>query len=175
MRYDEVIALAEAKKPKNLIEIGTHRGGRAKLLKQHCQRYFGFDLWEGGNPHTDARELNGKGRSTIAQAEQALAGCNFELIPGDTRLTLAKFAQRGIMIDFVFIDGGHSIETISSDWYWSLQMLAPGAIVVFDDYYEPERDGFGCNRIAKEIEHELLSGDDDKGTFIRLVKYTHPV
>lgn len=173
MRYDRLIALATQKKPDVLIEIGTHKGARAKLLKAHCKKYYGFDLWESGNDVTDKRESNGKGRSTKAQAEQALAGADFELIAGDTRETLPAFWERGIEVDFAWIDGGHSIETIDSDWRWIRRMLAPGAVVVFDDYYTPERAGFGCNVIVAGIEHELLEGDVFDGTLIQLVKYIH--
>ena len=174
MRYDRLIALAAEKKPDVLIEIGTHRGNNAKRLKVHCKKYYGFDLWEGGNEETDRRESNGKGRSTKAQAAEALADADFELIAGDTLDTLPAFWERGIKADFVFIDGGHSIGTISSDWNWTRRMLNPGAVVVFDDYYEPERDGFGCNLIVAGIDHELLGGDTFDGTLIRLVKYVHP-
>lgn len=175
MRYDQLIALAAEKKPDVLIEIGTHRGVRAKLLKAHCKRYIGFDLWEAGTDEIDRRESNGKGRSTRAQAAQALAGVDAELIAGDTVDTLPEFWERGVKADFVFIDGGHSVGTISSDWQWTRRMLNPGAVVVFDDYYEPERDGFGCNRIVADIPHELLGGDSFNGTLIRLVKYVHPM
>lgn len=175
MRYDELIALAKQKQPGVLIEIGTHRGARAKLLKSHCKRYIGLDLWEAGSEETDKRESNGKGRSTRVQAAQALSGADFELIAGDTRETLPALFERGVLADFVFIDGGHSVGTIRSDWQWTRRMLNPGAVVVFDDYYEPERDGFGCNRIVAGIEHELLSGDSFDGTLIRLVKYVHRV
>lgn len=175
MRYDQLIALAAAKKPNVLIEIGTHRGARARLLAEHCKRYFGFDLWEAGSEETDKRESNGKGRSTKEQAAQALAGSAFELIAGDTRETLPVLFERGVLADFVFIDGGHSIETIASDWQWTRRMLNPGAVVVFDDYYEPERAGFGCNQIVAGIEHELLAGDTFDGTLIRLVRYVHPL
>ena len=173
MRYDELIAIAAKKKPDVLIEIGTHKGARAKLLKAHCKRYYGFDLWEAGNEETDKRESNGKGRSTKAQAEAALAGSSFELIAGDTTETLARFCSRRINADFVFIDGGHSVATIKSDWEWVRQMLNPGAVVVFDDHYTPERPGFGCNSIVADIPHELLSGDTFDGTLIRMVKYIH--
>ena len=174
MRYDLLIQLAAQKKPNILVEIGTHKGARAKLLKAHCLEYYGFDLWEAGTAETDAAESNGKGRSSKAQAAAALAGSRFELIAGNTRETLPEFAKRGIPIDFAWIDGGHSVETIASDWHWISQMLAPSAIVVFDDYYEPERPGFGCNRIVAGIPHELLAGDLIGGTTIRLVKYVHP-
>ncbi|MCR4331289.1 MAG: class I SAM-dependent methyltransferase [Sulfuricaulis sp.] len=174
MRYDQLIALAAQKKPDVLIEIGTHRGARARLLKAHCKKYYGFDLWESGSDETDRRESNGKGRSTKAQAAQALAGAAFELIAGDTRETLPQFVKRGIKVDFAWIDGGHSIQTIASDWEWISQMLEPGAVVVFDDYYTPRRTGFGCNVIVGGIEHELLNGDTFDGTLIRLVKYVHP-
>ncbi len=174
MRYDKLIALAAEKKPDVLIEIGCHRGDRARLLKAHCKKYYGFDLWGYGNADTDRRESNGKGRSTKAQAEAALAGADFQLIAGDTRRTLPKFCERGIKVDFSWIDGGHSVETIASDWDCIRKMLAPGAVVVFDDYYEPERNGFGCNRIVAGIPHDLLDGDTFDGTLIRLVKYVHP-
>lgn len=174
MRYDLLIQLAAQKKPKVLVEIGTHKGARARLLKDHCEWYYGFDLWESGNDETDKLESNGKGRSSKAQAAEALAGSNFELIAGNTRETLPEFAKPGMLIDFAWIDGGHSVETIASDWHWISQMLAPGAIVVFDDYYEPEREGFGCNSIVAGIPHELLAGDLIGGTTIRLVKYVHP-
>lgn len=173
MRYDELIALAAAKKPDTLIEIGTHVGKRAAALKAHCKRYFGFDLWESGNDETDKRERNGKGRSTIEQARQALHGVEFELIPGDTRITLPEFVKRGEKADFVFIDGGHSVETIASDFDCIRKILNPGAVVVFDDYYLPEVSGFGCNRIVAEVEHEILSGDSIGEVVIHLVKYVH--
>ena len=173
MRYDKLIALAAEKKPDVLIEIGTHKGARARLLKVHCKKYYGFDLWEAGDEETDRRESNGKGRSTRAQAMQALAGADFELIQGDTLDTLPVFWESGIKIDFAWIDGGHSVDTIASDWRWISRMLAPGAVVVFDDHYTPERAGFGCNAIVAGIEHELLDGDTFNGTLIRLVKYVN--
>jgi len=173
VRYDKLIALAAEKKPGLLIEIGTHKGVRARLLKAHCSYYIGLDLWELGSDETDKRESNGKGRSTKSQAVEALAGVRFELIAGDTRQTLPALCERGVLADFVFIDGGHSVETIASDWHWISKMLKPGSVVVFDDYYEPERKGFGCNRIVADIEHELLDGDTFEGTSIRLVKYVH--
>lgn len=179
MRYDLLIQLAAQKKPNVLVEIGTHKGARAKLLKDHCEWYYGFDLWESGNDEIDKAESNGKGRSSKEQAKESLAGAYFQLWEGNTRETLPLFyknkngARMGL-IDFAWIDGGHSVETIASDWHWISQMLAPGAVVVFDDYYEPEREGFGCNRIVAGIPHELLAGDLIGGTTIRLVKYVHP-
>ncbi|MDZ4254581.1 MAG: class I SAM-dependent methyltransferase [Sulfuritalea sp.] len=174
MRYDKLVALAAEKKPDVLIEVGMHRGNNAKRLKAHCKIYFGLDLWEAGNEETDKRESNGKGRSTKVQAAEALVGARFELIAGDTRQTLKALYERGVLADFVFIDGGHSVETIASDWKWISQMLKAGAVVVFDDHYTPERPGFGCNSIVARIEHELLDGDTFNGTLIRLVKYVHP-
>ena len=174
MRYEQLIELAAKKKPDVLIEIGTHRGNNAKRLKEHCRKYYGFDLWEAGSEETDRRESNGKGRSTQVEAACALEGAKFELIQGDTNETLPKFVKRGIKADFVFIDGGHSVETIASDWRNVSDMLVHGTLVVFDDYYEPEIEGFGCNEIVKTIPHKLLSGDVFGLTTIRLVKYDHP-
>lgn len=174
MRYEELLRLAAQKNPQVLIEIGTHRGKRARSLAPLCRHYYGFDLWEAGNDETDLRERNGKGRSTMIDVLK-LVGSQAELIQGDTRVTLQAFVNRGIKADFVFIDGGHSVETITSDFYWISKILNPKAVVVFDDFYEPEVPGFGCNTIIEKISHTLLDGDKQvDGTMVRLVKYVHP-
>lgn len=175
MRYDDLLRLADKKRPKVLIEIGTHRGTRAAALKSYCRKYYGFDLWESGNENTDAIERNGKGRSTKAQAAAALHGADFELIEGDTKETLPRFVERGIFADFVFIDGGHSVETIASDFDNVRKILNPGAVVVFDDYYTPESPGFGCNRIVSSLKHKMMASDVMNGDLtISLVSYEHP-
>ena len=160
MRYEQLIWLARVRKPKVLVEIGTHRGVRAQELKLYCVQYYGFDLWEEGNDETDAIERNGKGRSTMAEARLALAGIEYELIRGNTRETLPEFVKRGIKVDFAFIDGGHSVETIRSDWENVHLMMNPGGLVVFDDYYTPQVPGFGCNEIVKDLKHSILPRSD---------------
>lgn len=156
MRYDQIEPILKRKKPAVSVEIGVHKGKRGGMIAHHSGMYYGFDLWELGDSDLDRKEYNGKGRSTKKEAQSRLDGSKYELIQGNTLVTLPEFVKRGILVDFAFVDGGHSIETIASDWKYLSQILAPGAIVVFDDYYTPESMLFGCNRVVNALPHRLL-------------------
>jgi hypothetical protein len=57
--------------------------------------------------------------------------------------------------DFIFIDGGHSFETISSDWKYTEELMGPGSVAIFDDYYtEPDEAiaGMGCQETVDAID-----------------------
>lgn len=148
-------------RPRVAMEVGVHKGKRAGVIAAHSGMYYGFDLWEMGDSDLDRREYNGKGRSTRKEAEGRLKGMNYELIQGNTLETLPEFLKRGVKVDFCFLDGGHSVETIGSDWSCVKQMMAPGGIVVLDDFYTPENSAFGCN-LALQGESFKLLPDMDK-------------
>lgn len=160
MRYDQIEPILKAKNPKVSVEIGVHKGKRGGMIARRSGFYYGFDLWEQADADLDKKEYNGKGRSTRAEAEARLGVSKYELIQGNTLVTLPEFVKRGVLVDFAFVDGGHSVETVLSDWACLSQILAPGAIVVFDDYYTPESPLFGCNRVVNGLKHKLLPEAD---------------
>lgn len=160
MRYDQIEPILAKKRPNVSVEIGTHQGKRAQMIAKHSQMYYGFDLWELGDSDNDKAEYNGKGRSTMQEAESRLKGRPHELIRGNTKYTLREFVKRGVRVDFAFVDGGHAKPTIASDWNYLSQILAPGAIVVFDDYYVPESLHFGCNEVVRHLNHRVLPDAD---------------
>lgn len=175
MRYDQIVPILEANRPKIAVEIGVHRGVRAALIAKFSEKYYGFDLWELGDAELDKAEYNGKGRSTREEAKRSLAGRDYELIQGNTLETLPEFAKRGILVDFAFVDGGHSIPTITSDWKHLKSIMAPGGVVVFDDFYTPESDRFGCNSAIRDEKYEILPHVDytrDDGWECRLAVVT---
>lgn len=139
------------------------------MLNQAAQysdhlRYYGFDLFHDADLDSNKREFNGKGPGNredvfarVHALEQDHPGKNFEihLTQGDTRLTLANgigLPQENV--DFAFIDGGHSVETIKSD-YMALKDRAK--IILFDDFYVPNEENYpdvtlyGCNQLAEEL------------------------
>ena len=77
-----------------------------------------------------------------------------ELIAGATDDDAEFVRRNGPVFDFIYIDGGHSLETIRNDWTYSEKLMAPDGTVVFDDYYPNE-----TSRGAKPMVDELL-GDD---------------
>jgi predicted O-methyltransferase YrrM len=115
---------------------------------------LGFDLFEEASDETDEVEKNVKAHNNQEEVAERLnaAGVSYRLYGGNTRETLPAYT--GPLVDLAFIDGGHSVETIQSDWNEVRHLMKPGGIVIFDDYYEgmPEEDldKWGANRVLEE-------------------------
>ena len=174
MRYEQLIDAVRAKQPKAIVEIGTWNGERARQMLNVCSaRYYGFDLFEDATAQTDKEEMNVKPHYYMEQVEDRLTGHDVQLVKGNTRETLKHFKPTA-PIDFVWIDGGHSVETIRSDWEHIRPHLAPDAAVYFDDYYTGPIDTsrYGCNEVVKDLQHEVLEDRDPVygGGWVQIVR-----
>lgn len=134
-------------------------------------KYYGFDLFEGANEETDQRELNVKAHYSIDGVYAKLDGFDVQLYMGDTRETLKNFNQP---VEFVWLDGGHSVETIRSDWENVKRNLVPGAWVFFDDYYTGpiDTEKYGCNKVLEGMKYDILPVMDfvKGGGFVQMVR-----
>lgn len=161
MRYDQLLSAVRRFQPRFILEIGTWNGHRALQMLQLSPgaTYYGFDLFEDADVKTDAEEKNVKPHHTLASIQARLSGYKAHLFKGNTRETLGDFKEP---VDFAWIDGGHSVETIRSDWENVKRCLLPGANVYFDDYYSGgiDTEQFGCNRVVDELRHEVLPDRD---------------
>jgi len=161
MRYAHLLEAVRVLKPTKILEVGTWNGQRAKQMLSLVPnaRYDGFDLFEEASKETDEIEKNVKPHHTLAEVKELLLGYNVGLHRGNTRETLAKFKRK---VDFAWIDGGHSVETIRSDWENVRRCLTRDAAVYFDDYYTGGIDTslYGCNEVVKDLDHELLPAID---------------
>jgi SAM-dependent methyltransferase len=197
-RYKRLARLAQEVAPSSILEIGVWRGDRAQSFIEAALRggatsvqYFGFDLFEAMPTSLAAAEASRSTRNpTREEVERRLARFDPEqvrstLIAGNTLETLPQACATLPPIDFAFIDGGHSYETVTSDWECVKKVLRPGGVAVFDDYIEgpgPHPEGFGVNAAVAEIDRrafevELLTPvdwwDKPEGTLKnRLVKVT---
>jgi hypothetical protein len=108
---------------------------------------------------------------------------NVELYKGFTKKTLKNFTKNNSKkIDFIFIDGGHSIKTITNDWTYIKKLIHKKSITIFDDYYLNNKrliKFYGCNKIIDNLENvfqfkKLLFTDNffnmNKKLFIKMVK-----
>lgn len=172
MRYAQLIAACELAQPKAILEIGTWNGHRALQLLTVAPKakYYGFDLFEDATPETDAAEKNVKAHYTLRGVQSYLQGFDVTLVKGNTRETLPKFSAP---VDFAWIDGGHSVETIASDWENVERVLVDGGQVLFDDYYTGiDTQQFGCNSIVSQRRHEVLPIKDPVlgGGWVQIVR-----
>ena len=166
-RYAVIGEILSKEKPKSVLEVGTWNGRRAveMMFASGAERYFGFDLFESGTEEDDKREFNVKRRVSMMEVSKFLRRFPFdhELYRGNSKETLKQFlTEHGEnSVDFAFIDGGHSVETIESDWHNVRQAVKPGGVVIFDDYYtDRDSTAVGCNRIVKDLDHEILPPAD---------------
>jgi hypothetical protein len=122
--------------------------------------YFGFDLFDKMTSDIMRDELS-KWPNPIAEVAATLeaTGASVELHAGFTQETLPAFLDENPerRIDFIFLDGGHAVETIRSDWAYLHRLMHAKSVVIFDDFYVdcPQMtDAFGCNRIIESLDDE---------------------
>lgn len=160
-RYQYLYKIIKEIKPKNILEIGVWNGSRAVKMIRCAQefnkdiKYFGTDLFEEMNDEYLKSELS-KLPPTKECVENKIreTGASVTLISGNTLLSLPKHLGELPKMDFIFIDGGHALETIASDWKCSSQLMNDGSVVVFDDYYE-DRIDVGAKPIVDSIDRSI--------------------
>ena len=159
---DNFLSLVEKYKPKNVLEIGVFCGVTSRniceLLKTNFGsdfRYYGLDLF-GSSKTSSVDEIEPKflenqkfsnplktiyynfikkenlNSKISVQNFLKKFSQNIELIKGDTRVTLEKVPLSEI--DFVFLDGGHSYDTVLSDLQKLYDNMKNNSRIVCDDF-----------------------------------------
>ena len=159
---DNFLSLVEEYKPKNVLEIGVFCGVTSRniceLLKTNFGsdfRYYGLDLF-GSSKTSSVDEIEPKflenqkfsnplktiyynfikkenlNSKISVQNFLNKFSQNVELIEGDTRVTLEKVPLSEI--DFVFLDGGHSYDTVLSDLQKLYDNMKNNSRIVCDDF-----------------------------------------
>jgi hypothetical protein len=120
-------------------EIGTHKGGTAKQFielfapRVETLTYYGYDIFDAAEPDKEfhKKERNGKSPALLQVAEQTFRrmkreypNLDYKLHKGFTTDTLTE-----TVFDFVYIDGGHSYDTVKHDY----KQVKASKIIVFDD------------------------------------------
>ena len=176
-RYANLLQIIYKNKAQRILEIGTYNGVHASEMIEVSKvfypaqtiEYFGFDIFE---PLTEEKFKQEFSKQPPAlrevQAKLNETKVNIHLYKGDTRSTLSQTKKRLGQIDCVFIDGGHSNETIRSDWNNVKDLMGEKTVVIFDDYYtntEAEIEGVGCQNLidslnVKDYEVQILEPMD---------------
>ncbi len=174
-RYRHIYWIIINLRPKSILEVGVYKGKRSNeminLTKDFTKSlsYYGFDLFEKIQMSKINLELSKQPLSRTQLQKKLLnkfKDVKINLIQGDTKKTLKNFSKKKKKIDFVFIDGGHSIQTIQSDWNNVKNFISEKSVVIFDDYYDDKNiiKKFGCNKIIERLDskykYEILPSND---------------
>ena len=119
-----------------LFSIDHHRGSEEQ---QPGEEYFDPDLYDVRNGQVDTfREF----RKTIASA-----GFEDTVVPIVCRSEVAV-RHWATPLSLVFIDGGHALETVFSDYRaWSAHIAAEGYLLIHDIFADPAKGGQAPYRI----------------------------
>jgi hypothetical protein len=169
MRYDQILTLISLYRPRSIVEIGTNKGDRGIALCEEALKhnifvsYVGYDVFDTKDKEFHEAAFNGKGAFSKSYVEDRFRilgtrhkGFSYDLIQGTTDETLHGKKK---CANFVFIDGDHRTEVISSDF----EAVRKSKVVVFDDYYVSapgcgsiDIRKYGCNGIVDGIPRALI-------------------
>ena len=159
-RYSNLLINILIERPKSILEVGVYNGNRALEMIQAARvfyneiNYYGFDLFEDFQKNILEKEYSKIPISRKKITNKLSHYGTIKLYKGFTEKTLLKFLKKKILVDFIFIDGGHAIKTIENDWKYCSKLMRKNSLVIFDDYYLGNKNllsKFGSNKTYKKI------------------------
>jgi predicted O-methyltransferase YrrM len=167
---EPLISLVRERRPRTVVEIGTHKGG---TLFAWCQvahpeaLIVSIDLPEGlfggGYSKREARQFQ-----AFAQPGQELHTLRRD---SHKRRTLRRLRSLldGRPIDFLLIDGDHTYDGVKRDWEMYAPLVSPLGVIAFHDILEhPEQPLCKVDELWAELapHHrtaEFTDPDEDRG------------
>jgi predicted O-methyltransferase YrrM len=146
-RYNYFDTLFREIRPITIMEIGTCRGQGAEVLIRTALKYrdqieyYGFDLFDTPPRHDtvsmmpDSQEAVGRRLGNMVRQEYPDKSAVVCLYKGDSRETLPAYRSVVPVADIIFIDGGHSKETVRADWDNAQAYKHDQTVFVLDDYW----------------------------------------
>jgi len=168
----------ESKNPKKFLEIGIFHGVTARnlcelMFKNHKYdfHYIGIDIfmenekYEGevvpvykfNNPMKNFyfKYIKRQNPYSIEAVSDLLSkfNKNIQLIKGNTNEVLKNLNIKNI--EYIFIDGGHSYETVKNDLFYSKKFLSKNGTILCDDY------NLGHTGVKKSVDEFVKENDCD--------------
>lgn len=168
---DELVFILDAAKkadPSIIVEIGTAQGGFLFMLSYVLdginKTFISIDPWSKGTKYE-------KSFNTYQNAVKELKLhfpsnqylCIRESSAGKNTLNQLKKILKGKEIDFLFIDGSHSYEDVSHDFYTYKKLVKKNGIIAFHDITGYEGVAKVWNKIKQENEYSQICEMVQKG------------
>jgi predicted O-methyltransferase YrrM len=134
--------LASRRRPRTFMEIGSYEGRSAvwlieNLMEENDMLYC-VDTWEGSEEHVGVDMASVKERFyhnvAIAVNKRALYDEQVVAQQGKSCDVLPGHMVAGRVFDIIYVDGSHRAADVLSDAIMSWHLLAPGGVMIFDDY-----------------------------------------
>ena len=179
-------------KPKNFLEVGVFQGVTSRnvceklnIINSGNFTFHGIDIFEESNSSIDNKEMTVKHNKLSNPFKHLLFNIilkkdlfsiesiykflskfkdNVYLYKGFSDTELPKVDLESI--DMIFLDGGHSYDTVSSDLSLILKKIKKGKVIICDDY---DQKTYGVKKAVDEFKDQV---SEIKELNKRLVKIT---
>ena len=168
----------EIYKPKNFLEVGVFQGVTSRnvceklnIINDGKFSFHGVDIFEDTNNTVDNKEMTIKHNKLSNPFKHLL----FNIILKKDLFSiesiykfLSKFKDKVHLykgfsdtellkvdlsvIDMIFLDGGHSYETVSSDLSLILKRIKKGKVIICDDY---DQISYGVKKAVDELKNQV--------------------
>jgi hypothetical protein len=172
--------LIDKNKPKNFLEIGVLEGVTAKnvcdlLYKVYGYdfRYIGIDLFGLDLEKNNQREFTPISNQysnplkyfyhkfILKKKPNSVEGVRYLLKKYEKSITLYRGYSHDYLkkidlslVDFCFIDGGHSYETVKKDLSIILRKIKKNSLILIDDYDQPS---YGVKKAVDEVKNNYYN------------------
>jgi len=122
--FAELLELYKFRKPKNVLEIGTHEGGTLYYWAKYAQpdtKIGSIDVQRINSEHYNSWK-------TYHDTEII-----YRTAPSQDYESWKWAAQNFVALDWLFIDGGHSYDEVSKDFYLYSRLMSDNSIIAFHD------------------------------------------
>jgi hypothetical protein len=168
----------EIYKPKNFLEVGVFQGVTSRniceklnIINNGIFSFHGIDIFEDYNSTVDNKEMTIKHNKLSNPFKHLLFNVilkkdlysinsiykflnkfkdSVHLYKGFSDTELPKVGLSDI--DMIFLDGGHSYETVSSDLSLILKEINKGKIIICDDY---DQASYGVKKAVDELKNQV--------------------
>jgi len=160
-RYDTLIEQVGVVKPQYIMEVGVWNGETARRMIREALRYknpveyFGFDLFEPAPVYEDSASKTPLSKEDIFAKLNSINDTIVHLFKGNTRETLPAEILNLPKMDLIWLDGGHSIETVTSDANYCIRLMHPKTVLFFDDYRNDLN--LGCRPFVDALDRAVFN------------------
>jgi hypothetical protein len=182
----------EIHQPKNFLEVGVFQGVTSRNVCEKMNRinngnfsFHGIDIFEETNKTVDSKEMTIKHNKLSNPFKHLLFNIilkkdlysidsiykflnkfkdSVHLYKGfsDTELPKVGLSE----IDMIFLDGGHSYKTVSSDLSLILKEIKKGKVIICDDY---DQATYGVKKAVDEFKNQVSEIKELNKRLVRII------
>ena len=178
--------------PKVFLEVGVFQGVTSRNVCELLNKinngnflFYGIDIFENSNNEIDNKEMTVKHNKISNPFKHLLFNVilkknlfsiesiykflskfknNVKLYKGFSRTEIPKIDLS--KVDMIFLDGGHSYETVSEDLSLILKGIKKGKIIICDDYDQVD---YGVKKAVDELKDQVSEIINLNGRLVKII------